>query len=85
MDLATILRMARKKASPDEVLELLSQAGIEAEMAQLGAAEACAALADISGLSREPGSAIVRLQGRLKTGQRIFAIVVLPPLTGGEV
>ena len=84
MNIATVLKMARKTASPDEVLELLSQAGIEAEMAPLGPAEAGAALGTLSELAQGPGTATVRLQGRLKSGQRIFAIVILPPLTGGD-
>lgn len=72
--LGTLLRAKRGEASPDELLELLQIAGIQAKVKRASAADAI-------GILEETRSARVKtfvLDGKTADGQQIVAIMVLP-------
>lgn len=74
--LKTLVRAAKGAASLDEMLELMSSLGVEAEVQPInnraeleGAAAAAAA----------PGARLFQMRATLKGGSPLLALLILPP------
>jgi hypothetical protein len=72
--LKTIMQAARGAASLDEMLEMLSVVGIEADVQPVGEG-------DISGIvarAGAPGALLYRMDATLKGGKPLVALLILP-------
>ncbi len=73
--LGTLKKLASGGLGPDEIREILAQAGMDFEFASVPVVrEGFTALALSASL---PGSKVVQISGRMKDGQRIHALMVL--------
>lgn len=76
MNLGKLFKAAKGAASLEEMLEMLSALGIEAEVKPVNTNAEGQAFA---AAAAQPGAALFHMKAKLKGGQPMLAFFVLPP------
>jgi len=81
LGIGSIVKLARGGMGPDELMEVLSAAGIELEFSPRPVAkESFAPLAAAASL---PSSKLIELKGKMKNGDGFYALLVMVPFHKG--
>lgn len=78
MSLAKLAKMARGTASLDEVLEIFSAMGIEMQINPVPHSTKQESFQRLFLTAQPEEAKVTSLEGSLKSGQKIFAILVIP-------
>lgn len=75
--LGTMLKLARGGMSQDEMMEMLSAAGIEANMTHVAQTDIPAAFQELAVCASLPQSGILHVEARMKTGDVLHGLLVV--------
>ena len=75
--LGSLMKMAKGGLGIDELGEMLSAAGIEMEFKPIAISKGAPAFRELAQAASLPEAHIITLQGKLKTGDSISAILVV--------
>jgi hypothetical protein len=77
LNLKAIAALAKGALGPDELAELLSSLGWEIEMKQVDGRDREQSFRSAAAAAVQPGSGMVAMTGRSKTGERAHLIIVM--------